>query len=185
MQTNSIQKAKLGETVDGRGGFRCTVNGAPALLPSSQFSNPPGQTKAEWAAKFAGTEVDVIFTGASVVTEDQGTLPVVSARGLGKNRREELAKRLDALVQQKAGRATSATVSKIVAGMRLHVEVDGRKARPFREPISLVILKNQVDAAVFDQLCARVQVGSKIQVVLRPSRVVGTSIYLEAGLPVK
>lgn len=185
MQTNSIQKAKLAAAVDVRGGFRCDVNGTSAVLPSSQFSNPPGQSKAEWAAINAGKEVDVIFTGTSVATEDQGTLPIVSARGVGKNRREELAKRLDALAQQKAGRATSATVTKIVAGMRVHVEVDGRKARPFREAIPLVILKNQVDAAAFDGLCARVQVGSKIQVVLRPSRVVGTSVYLEAVLPVK
>lgn len=185
MQTNSIQKAKLAPALDARGGFRCEVNGTSAVLPSSQFSNPPGQTKSEWAAKFAGTEVDVIFTGATVTTEDQGILPVVSARGVSRNRREELAARLDALAQQKAGRATSATVTKIVAGMRVHVEVDGRKARPFREPIPLVILKNQVDAAAFDDLCARVQVGSKIQVVLRPSRVVGTSVYLEAVLPVK
>lgn len=182
---NSIQKAKLAATVDTRGGFRCEVNGVSAVLPSSQFSNPPGQSKAEWAAINAGKEVDIVFTGASVATEDQGTLPIVSARGVGKNRREELAKRLDALVAQKAGRAVSATVTKIVSGMRIHVEVDGRKARPFREAIPLVVLKNQVDAATFDSLCARAKVGSKVQVVLKPSRVVGTSVYLEAALPVK
>ncbi len=185
MQTNSIHKAKLGETVDGRGGFRCIVNGAPALLPSSQFSNPPGESKSDWAAKNASKEIDVIFTGTSVATDDQGTLPIVSARGVGKTRREELAARLSALSEKKAGRATSATVSKIVPGMRVHVEVDGRKARPFREPIPVVVLKNQVDAAAFEALCASAKVGSKIQVVLRPARVVGTSVYLEAVLPVK
>ncbi len=185
MQTNSIHKAKLAPALDARGGFRCDVNGTLAVLPSSQFSNPPGQTKSEWAANHAGKEVDVIFTGTIVATDDQGTLPIVSARGVGKTRREELAARLDALAQQKAGRATSATVTKILPDMRVHIEVDGRKARPFREAIPLVILKNQVDAAAFDALCARTKVGSKIQVVLRPSRVVGTSVYLEAVLPVK
>lgn len=185
MQTNSIHKAKLAPALDARGGFRCEVNGTPAVLPSSQFSNPPGQTKSEWAANNAGKEVDVILTGATVTTDDVGILPIVSARALGKARREQLAQRLTALAEQKAGRPTTATVSQIVPGMRLHLEVDGRKARPFREPIPMVLLANQVDPVAFAALSARAKVGQKIQVVLRPPRVVGTSIYLEAVLPVK
>ncbi len=182
MQT--ILKATLPNTVDNRGGFRVTVNGSSAVLPPAHFAceaTPAG--KKAYVASVAGREIEVVFTGKSVQTEDAGVLPLVSAKAVRAVKREAQANRLSALCERKYGRPTQ--VKFIGWGDNDHflrIEVDGRKAFPQRDPIPVVIMRDQVGEDRFQQILtqARRSRDSKVTVVLRQPRRDGTRIFFEA-----